>query len=56
VRIYGREGMLFQQLALRSPKFVRISEPVYDLSDTYFPKQHLVKKLEGAQIVYPSIC
>ncbi|MEI7997826.1 MAG: hypothetical protein WCH01_23330, partial [Methylococcaceae bacterium] len=22
-------------------------EPVYDLSVTYFPKQHLVKKLEG---------
>jgi len=21
-----------------------------------FPKQHLVKKLEGAQVAYPSIC
>ena len=31
-------------------------EPVYDLFVTYFPKQHLVKKLEGTQIICPFIC
>ncbi len=35
VRIYGHEVTLFQQLALRSPKFVRISETRNNWSKCY---------------------